>query len=111
VGRTNGTPRDLTARAAALAQQLAGVDVDDLKRRATEALDALGAQAPDWWRSAAVTEPLAVAVALELIRADSRAGALHGKAAAYLKAARDAASSPQPQFPARIGPSPVSEAS
>lgn len=111
VGRANGTPRDLTDRAAALAQQLAGVDVDDLKRRATEALDALGAQAPDWWRSTAVTEPLAVAVALELIRADSRTGALHGKAAAYLKAARDAASSPQPQFPAQIGPSPVSEAS
>jgi hypothetical protein len=46
--------------------------------------------APTWWESTAITEPLVVAIAVELLARDQLAGAFAGRAHVYLAAARAA---------------------
>lgn len=85
----NASPLGLIERAQAVVARLATLEAVELENRLGALLQS--GSAPEWFRTAAITEPVAVTATLELIAEDTRNGTLAGKAPAYLAAARAAA--------------------
>jgi hypothetical protein len=88
-GRAPGANGDLGLAAAELATELRPLGLEAWRDRHRLAAPHAPA-APGWWVSTAITEPLVVAIAVELLARDQLAGAFAGRAHVYLAAARAA---------------------